>query len=112
MKHMMMMMMTAANEKHWYYGKNINSSVINSELYHLHQCMMLKAQSFRSMCKVCSIKSVLYVSTPSDETVIRLTIKQPQTGGYSSLWGGGGALLELGHFKKLHIPPKKFMSSK
>jgi len=33
---------------------------------------------------------VLYVSTPSDETVIRLTIKQPQTGGYSSLLGGGG----------------------
>jgi hypothetical protein len=26
---MMMMTTTGANEKHWYYGKNINSSVIN-----------------------------------------------------------------------------------
>jgi hypothetical protein len=30
-------------------------------------------------------------------------------------FGGGGrgvTCLELGHFKELHIPPKKFMSSK
>jgi hypothetical protein len=74
--------MTATNEKHWYYGKNINSSVINSVLYHLHKCMMLKAHSFRSMCKVCNLKSMRYVSPPSDEIVIRLTIKHPQPGGY------------------------------
>ena len=110
---MKLTMMTAANEKHWNNGKNINSSVINSELYHLHQTMMLKAHSFRSMCTVFNLKSVLYISPPSDENVIRLTIKQPQTGDrVKFFFGGGGARLELHHFKTLHIPPKKFMSSK